>query len=371
LYEKYFNSSELQEIIQRTFENGLHEVALKPSRFKLAEFLDKNYKNVREHLAIRDDNGDTIFGKHRDRFKLQAFIMILRKTFDDEKMFHEFFKALNEKSETLKSIAKMKSELTNNHQFGMFPLLRATAENVRSKSERNFFKEFLLSKSEDNGTLMHALFFQNSNEIHIEPFLEILRKFLGREEIIYLLFAQNLPQATPMMISAWFSTEKSLKRFWNFTETFLNFEERKKLLNTTDKFFGVPLHHAMANDDPKSMLFIKQHYENIFVAEEIRGMLMKQHPILPYFDRIFREASLATVEEDKKFYLEVFKDDKGKLRELLSFRRGSGETIFGHYQRKEGADRKLKIFIDLLRKTFEKGQEKEFDEYLMMLSAKL
>lgn len=119
----------------------------------------------------------------------------------------------------------------------------------------------------------------------------------------------------------------------------------------------------MANDDPKSLIFIQELYEKFFNNDVIQELLQKQSTTFPYFVRIIKEASLETVKEDKKYLTKIFKDNKLKLRQLLSFRKGNGDTIFSFFKNKIDAQSKLKVFKELLRETFDENEEKEFVKF--------
>jgi hypothetical protein len=55
----------------------------------------------------------------------------------------------------------------------------------------------------------------------------------------------------------------------------------------------------------------------------------------------------------------LFKNEKIELRKILSHRDSDGDSIFSWLKDKKDFEEKLKIFIELFRKTFDENQDDE------------
>jgi hypothetical protein len=85
--------------------------------------------------------------------------------------------------------------------------------------------------------------------------------------------------------------------------------------------------------------------------------------LLPFISDIISYASPETALEVSKYLENLFKNEKLELRKILSHR-ASGVSIFHFHKDKTEDEEKLKVFTELLGKTFEENQEQEFRNFL-------
>jgi hypothetical protein len=230
-----------------------------------------------------------------------------------------------------------------------------------------------LSKYKKGLTLLHEVIFYDENKNFIESFLEKIQKVLNETEILSLIFAQESKfNVTSLMFAAWKRKLKDLKVFWNFLDKNLNEDEERKILLAEQFFSWTALHLSTWNKDPNSFLFMKELYENFFTQEEIREIFMKTHKdYLSFIKNVIEFANPETAFEVSKYLENLFKNEKIKLRKLLSHRNSDGNSIFIWFKNKKEFQEKIKIFIELLRKTFKKYQEEEFKKILRALEDKI
>jgi sulfatase maturation enzyme AslB (radical SAM superfamily) len=131
------------------------------------------------------------------------------------------------------------------------------------------------------------------------------------------------------------------------------------------------LHYSTWNKDPNSFLFMKEIYEKFFTQEKIREILMKTHKdFLSFVYKVINDANLETALEVSKYLEKLFESEKIELRKILSHQDEYGNSIFSWFKDKKEFKEKLKIFIELLRKTFDEIQE-EFEEFLEDVEMKI
>lgn len=114
---------------------------------------------------------------------------------------------------------------------------------------------------------------------------------------------------------------------------------------------------------------MKEIYEKFLTQEEIRKILMKNHESkLPFIANVIKDSSPETFFEVSKYLENLFENEKVELRKILSHRSSKGNSIFSWYKDKKEFEEKIKIFVEVLRKTFNEGEEKEFQSYFNKIS---
>jgi hypothetical protein len=188
-----------------------------------------------------------------------------------------------------------------------------------------------------------------------------------------LIFAQeNKWNETSLMFAARFKKLKDLKVFWNFLDKNLNEEEKRKILLAEQFFSWTALQLSTVHKDSESFLFMKEIYENFFTQKEIREIFMKTHKdYLSFVDNVIEYASPETALEVSKYLEKLFENEKIELRKILSHRDWRGDSIFSWLKDKKEFKEKLKIFVELLRKTFDENQERKFRDALKILELNL
>jgi sulfatase maturation enzyme AslB (radical SAM superfamily) len=123
-------------------------------------------------------------------------------------------------------------------------------------------------------------------------------------------------------------------------------------------------HYSTWNKDPNSFLFMKEIYEKFFSQEKILEILRKNHKdFVPFIYNVIYYASFETALEVSKYLENLFENEKIELRKILSHRDSVGDSIYSWFKDKKKFEENLKIFIELLRKTFDENQE-EFEKFL-------
>jgi hypothetical protein len=158
---------------------------------------------------------------------------------------------------------------------------------------------------------------------------------------------------------------KDLKVFWNFLDKNLNEDEKVKILLMESKYLITALHYSTWNEDPNSFLFMKEIYEKFFTQEKIREIFKKIHKdYLSFVYFVIYDASPETLHEVSKYLEKLFKNEKIELRKILSHRDWNGDSIFSWFKDRKEFEEKLKIFIELFRKTFDENQDEQFKAFL-------
>jgi hypothetical protein len=391
IYEKFFTSEKVREIFKKTsdyFISFLHNTIIEASTqtaLEVSKYLENLFKNekieLRKILSHRNVYGDSIFSELKDKNefegKFKIFIQLLRKTFDENENeeFEKNKKNLQEKNTNFQSLNFFRdfSERAQN-----FEVLRSTYWTTGDfkffvedfgEIRTNFSYEILRKNLLDNLNLnfLHSLTLFNYNEDFVEPFLEKIQKVLNKSEFVILILAQDNSDRSSLMHAAWKTKLENLKVFWNLIEKNLNEEERKKLLMIEDQGWWTALQSSTINQDPNSFLFMTKIYEKFFTQEEIRSILLKHNPqYAPFISNIISYASLETALEVSKYLENLFKNEKLELRKILSHR-ASGRSIFSFHKDKTEDEEKLKVFTELLRKTFEEDPVWEFRNFLREL----
>jgi hypothetical protein len=203
-----------------------------------------------------------------------------------------------------------------------------------------------------------------------EKFLEIIQKYLNKTEIVNLILGTNNFGQNSLILASRNETLRFLKAFWNFHNKILEKNEMKAVLIQEDKFFFTALQYSTQNKNAKSFLFVKEIYEHFFTPTEIQKILSfsLDKKKISFLINVIDFASVETALEVSKYLENLFINEKLELRKVLSYRDRNRDTIFNLFQNDKKYAEKLKIFTELLRKTFEENQEKEFTETLRNIS---
>lgn len=87
-----------------------------------------------------------------------------------------------------------------------------------------------------------------------------------------------------------------------------------------------------------------------------------------FINAVIEGASYDSAKKVAKYIEDLFKGEKMKLRELLSYQNRDGETVFAQVENDNNHN--LKLFIDLLRSTFEENENDTFNDYFIKISRK-
>jgi hypothetical protein len=328
---------------------------------------------LRKILSHRDEYGYSIFSWFKDKKefeeKLKIFIELLRKTFDEnqEEKFQKILKLLKLNLKIFQNFENFENIRSSSWSAGDFEFF---IENFTENEEK--LVKILTSKNNQGETLLHEIVYYDANEIFIEPFLEKIQKVLNKTEISSLIFAQTSEwNETSLLLAASFRKLKDLKVFWNFLDENLNEGEKVEILVMEQKDSETALHYATWNGDPNSFLFMKEIYQKFFTQQKIREIFKKIHKdSLPFVNGVIEYASPETALEVSKYLEKLFKNEKIELRKILSHRKEDGNSIFSYLKDKKEFEEKLKVFIELLRKTFDEDQE-GFEEFYRNLEIKI
>jgi hypothetical protein len=289
------------------------------------------------------------------------FFEALRKDEDFYKVFRNFSTFQNFKTNFMQS-----EKIKTVNVFVKFHRVKNEVE--KSFEENPEIKKMLLSKNNESWTLLHEVVRYDENENFIESFLIKTQEFLNKTEISSLIFTQESKyDETSLMFAAKFKKLKDLKLFWNFLDNNLNEEEKGKILLFESKFLLMKtkssltaLQHSTWNKDPNSFLFMKEIYEKFFTQEKIREIFKKiDKDYFSFVEFVIYLASPETAHEFSKYLENLFRNKKIELRNILSHRNKFGNSIFSSHSDIKEFEEKLKIFIELFRKTFDENQDDE------------
>jgi hypothetical protein len=383
IYNKSFTRGEIREILMKTHESNLPfifrviQYASIETAFEVSKYLENLFQNKKIELRIflrhRNKDGHTIFNwfKEQNEFeeKLKVFIELLRKTFNENE--GEKYKQCFEKLMRRLNVFGRDNEHFDNENFhNLFWTSEDFEYFLSNESDKDFsdknLRKILLSKNDNNWTVLHKITFGYRDENIIQPFLEKIQKKLKKTEISSLIFVQNsINNKTLLMNAAEDRKSKELEMFWNFLDKNLNEDEKRKILLVEQEFSWTALQFSTCNEDPKSFLFMKKIYEKFCTQDEIREIFIKTRKELAIC--LIQYAYGETVFEVSKYLENLFENKKGELRKILSFRNSLGKTIFGMVRSGQNFEKELKIWIKILRKTFEENQQEEFEESLKNL----
>jgi hypothetical protein len=384
IYEKHLTEKEIRDVLRKFPENILpfirdviisasYETALEVSKY--LENLFKNEKiELRTILSHRDEDGETAFFYLRNNRehtkKFEIFTSLFKKTFDEnqEELFEKSFDILKYDLKVFKNNVGFRniSDLEWSEDDVLYFI--ENFEKFEEKLSAESLRKILQMKHRGLETFLSILA-SNSIDEHV---LEKIPKYLNRTEIFDLILAENHLGDNSFIKAAEEGNFKFLKAFWNFIDKNLEENEKNEILTKEDNHLNTALHYSTRNQDPKSFLCMKKIYEIFFTKAEIRKALSRIHNYrLSFIDDVILFASLETALEVSKYLENLFENEKIELRKILSHREWNGSTIFLAYKNQNEYKEKLSIFTKLLRKTFGKNQEKEFEKYLKALHLKL
>jgi hypothetical protein len=447
LYEDFFNSSKIREILIKvhknnvpfifsTIDHGSKETVQDVQKI-LSSLFENHPQQLRELLMHQNDINQTIFSKLKYQTMTaykSAFESLLRNTFlrIDNKKFEEFLRisyeapriefkfSRIENFETMLEIEYIRLHPTAYHRalpisyesFNQsisnnlnkflnlcevnsgdqnffyysidFEDLINNWEIIRSKLESENIKKVLMYKNNNNENLIHNLLTNDSNLIHLEPFLKISRKELNATELYQIFNAQDsTSKATPLMLAAWKGKE--------YFEIFVNFV--KKLGNTQNLGIDLPSQSAYAmrsnifdlqtflttentdnftalqfssfNANPENFVHVKNVYESVLTLNDTKNIILKtNNDTSPFIYDVIEGNNQEVALEVANYLRYTFRNEKLKLKAFLSHRENSGYTnsIFQYFKNKNENQKNLNIFKDLLKFTCD--EEENFEKYL-------
>jgi hypothetical protein len=388
IYEKFFSREKIREIFKKTHKNYfsfIFDVIISASpetALEVSKYLENLFENekleLRKILSHRDEDWESIFSFFKDKKEsekeLKIFVELLRKTFDENQTeeFVIFFKFLKFKSKLFSNFENF-ADFDNIRSFDWseddFEFFIENFNEIKEYYGVKNLRNILKGKNYQGWTLLDEIVFNDANENFIQSFLQKILKVLNKTEILSLIFAQERgTKETSLMWAASLRKLKELKVFWDFVDENLNEDEKLKILLMETRFLTTALQSSTWNKDPNSFLFIKEIYEKFFSQEKIREIFKKTHKnYFPFVYYVIYYASPETALEVSKYLENLFKNEKIELRKILSQRHLDGDSILSYLKDKKQCEEKLKIFIELLRKTFLSNQEKEFEDCLKAL----
>jgi hypothetical protein len=379
IFEKFYTQEEIREIFMKThkrklpfIENVIYD-ASPETALEVSKYLENLFKNekieLRKILNHRDYYGDSIFSWFKDKNefeeKLKIFIELLRKTCleNQQEEFEEKLKCLQIISNFFQNFPKTPDIVLFRSSWwpADFEFFIKYFDKIKQKIAVENLRKIFMSKDEKGWTRLHEITFYDANEYFLQLFFEKIQKILNNTEISSLIFAQESEwNETSLMRMAGSKKFEELKVFWNFLNKNLNENEKIKILMLEELASRTALQFSMFNKDPKSFVFMKEIFEKFYTQEEIREIFMKTHKgKLPFIYHVIKDASPETALEVSKYLKNLFKNEKIELRKILNHRDSNGDSIFSWFKDKKEFEEKLKIFIELLRKTFEENQEEE------------
>lgn len=195
-----------------------------------------------------------------------------------------------------------------------------------------------------------------------EIFLNTTISYFNNSQIVeFLNDKNNVQQSSTLMFAASDMTDKDLNFFWTFIEQFLNEKQQKEVLKLKDYLNQTALHYSIRNmlDIPKPFLVMKEIYKKVLTYDEIMEIINEA----PLFYNAVRFGDIKIAKEVSTFTSELFKEDKIKLRNYLN----DVEKFSGFAYSDEQVSN-LKIFMNLLRETFDEDELDEFESYLKLFS---
>jgi hypothetical protein len=334
---------------------------------------------LRKILSHRASSGDSIYSyfdeEHEEMLKI--FTELLRKTFDREKDFEEYFKLLRLKMNVFTESSKFYNMFemlsdsewsVNDFEFYILnfneiqPNFNETTQNINIEK----LKKLFLSKNCNNETFLQRIAYDDDYHEMFGPIFKIFPSFFNKSELLALIENQdNHSDNNLLMNVAWKSNSNILKEFWDLIDKIFDHEKKLKILLTKNKFYESLLQFSTFNKDPNSFLFVKELYEKFFTQDQIREILKTfDEKVLPFTADLIYDASLETTLKVSEYLEDLFKNQKLELRRILSHRHESGNTIYSCNKGNKQSEEKLKIFVQLLRKTFGANQKEEFETVL-------
>jgi hypothetical protein len=388
IYETFFSREEIIKILIRSkplsnyrepFIWNVIKYASPETVFVVSNFFENLFKDekfeLRKILNQRNKDGLTIFGlfKKEEEYseKLKNLIKLLRKTFEEnqEKEFKSYLKALQLKLNIFKdyfdnyqNFTVQKSDLGWSEDD--FKFLINNFDELKNEVEIKNLKEILQTKNNENQTILHDLL-KNELEAFVKPVLGKISNFLNENEIFSLVFAKNNKNKTSLSIVAQDTNFKILKVFWKFLHQNFNANKIKEILLFKDENLKNFLQLSSSNSDPSVFFFVLEIYETKLNEKEFKNVLGES------LKDVIENIRLENVVGMAKYLENLFKNKKIELRKVLSHKDENGWTIYGHFKNKDFYERKFEIFVGLLRKTFNKNQEIEFEKYLKRVKLNL
>jgi hypothetical protein len=387
IYEQKISPDEIRKILKKKIKVFINAIIYASSEtlFEISKYLENLFKDdkieLRKILSQKDFDEKTIFSKfYSDEVyaeKLKIFTELLRKTFDEnqEKEFKNDFTSLKFNLKFFQNFTADFQSFSFNSESKCsrddFLFLVENFEEIKKKLCKTSLRKILQMKATIWGSLdnsfLHLFAFSNENE----KFLEIIEEYLNKTEIFNLILAKNKNDENSLMLAAKNKNFRTLKVFWKFFED--NLAEKKiieEILKHANKNYSISswtaLQYAAQNKDPKSFLFVKEIYEKFLTQEEIRKIFSLENKRNLFIKQVF-ESSPETANEVFKYLDYLFKNEKIELRKVLSRRDDGGDTIY----RLVKNQKELKIITELLEKTFDGKNKKDFINYLNALHLKL
>jgi hypothetical protein len=388
-YHNYLNESQIREIIcqiqnhalpftENTINDASFETALEVSKY-LENLFENEKLKLRKLLSCKNTKKETIFShsKYQEKLakKLKLFVDLLRTTFN-ENQTEEFKKHFEDLKFDLKIFKNFSVDFQNfsvsNELYCSkddFLFLVENFGELEKKLEKHNLNKILKLKIEfEKKTFLHVLASNGKNE----KFLKIAQDYLNKPERLDLIYAKNPSHQTSLMLAA--ESSNFLEAFWNFHAQNLNEIEKKEFLLRIDSLNSFnAFHYSALSKNLKSFLFMKKIYEQFFTPSEIRKFIyqMALYNKYTFISIVIRDSSFQTTQEFSKYLETLFEHKKLELREILSQRDKDNESIFYSFKNDREFREKLKLFVVLLRKTFDESQEKNYKSFLMELQLKL
>jgi hypothetical protein len=342
------------------------------AEFFVARFLIENF----EHFDFENKKSDSDL-----KIYLLNLVLFSRRFEFSKNILLSYAKIKNEIPKLFKVLRKDEDFYEVLQKFSTYKNFKKNfikSENIKSvnvlekfhdiKNEvEKFFDEnlrkILTSKNNGGVTLLHEIFY-DANENLIESFLEKTQKVLNQTEITSLIFAQESEfNETSLMVAAKWRKLKDLIFFWNFLDKNLNEDEKVKILLVEQKASSTALQYSTENEDPNSFLFMKEIYEKFFTQEKIQEIFLKnKRGDFSFVQNVINFASYENALKVSKYLENLFENEKIKLRTLITHKSECGISIFSFFKNKKNLVEKVKIFVKLLRNTFNDNNEKNYEE---------
>jgi hypothetical protein len=252
----------------------------------------------------------------------------------------------------------------------VYPYMHEIYEN-QEKFINIFGREMLRSalKARNLGTIPSILNCIVRQDAYVSRYifkysLRLIDIYLTPSEVSTMFFLHDdVTNLIPMMQASWKLPLDKLTHLWQFAENFtmktLRKNELEQLVTIVDENEYTILHYAARNEFSDSFILTTRIYSQLLPPNKIKEILLKTRPSNRIFIYdVIENASHQTSQKVAEYLFILFTNDKLKLREFLSKKNEQGLSWINDHYRKED---KVKIFTNLLRKTFEENEEREFE----------
>jgi hypothetical protein len=192
---------------------------------------------------------------------------------------------------------------------------------------------------------------------HFEKF----EKYLDEETIGYLL-GYKKDSKTDLMLAIEAKSKDIFDELWKFLLKYFKDKDFKEFLMETDKEKLAAIHLVAIKYENDSFQNFLDFHLKLFTYEELQKIFTSENKFL---HKMIFVSNLSNCKLIADLVKNIWDKNKLKLRQFLL---QTNENIFKTFKNREVFREKLKVFVKLLKKTYDEKNEAEMEEFNKIIS---